>query len=134
MAARALRARDRSVAELDRRLEQRGIAAAERGRTLETLAGAGLLDDERTAVARARALAGRGAGDALIRHDLESRGIAAETVEVALAALEPERARAQAIVERRGPGVKTARYLASRGFDEDAVEAAVAADVGDAVG
>lgn len=134
VAGRALRSRDRSVAELDRRLATRGVAGAERKRALETLAGAGLLDDDRVASARARGLAERGAGDALIRHDLEGRGIAPEAIDRALSALEPEHERARRIVERRGPGIQTARYLASRGFDEDAVESAVAADLGDAVG
>ena len=44
------------------------------------------------------------------------------------AGLEPEPERVTRIVERRGPGDKTARYLASRGFGADALEAAVARD------
>jgi SOS response regulatory protein OraA/RecX len=50
----------------------------------------------------------------------------------ALAALEPEADRARVVAARRGPGAKTARYLAARGFDPQlAAEAAgrsVAAD------
>ena len=125
-ALRALRFRDRSTAELDVRLEQRGIGAAERTEALETLERIGYVDDERFARSRAEGLAERGSGDALIRHDLERRGIEAEVVEVALAGLQPERERAARIVERRGPGLKTARYLAARGFDEDAIEGIVA--------
>ena len=125
-ALRALRFRDRSSAELDARLERRGVGEAERERALETLERVGYVDDGRFACTRAEQLAGRGSGDALIRHDLEERGVAAEHVEAALAALEPERLRAERIVARRGRSVQTARYLASRGFGEDAVEAAVA--------
>ena len=77
---------------------------------------------------RAEQLAERGSGDALIRDDLERRGLAADVVELALGALEPERERAARIAERRGRSVKTARYLASRGFGEDALEGIVAAD------
>jgi regulatory protein len=125
-ALRALRFRDRSTAELDARLEQRGVDAAERERALETLERLGHVDDGRFAGARAERLADRGSGDALIRDDLERRGVAAEIVEAALSGIEPERERAARIVERRGPGVKTVRYLAAKGFGEDALESIVA--------
>jgi SOS response regulatory protein OraA/RecX len=128
VALRALRHRDRSAAELDARLAQRGVGAAERAEALEALERVGYVDDGRFALLRAEQLAGRGAGDALIRHDLVERGVAAAHVEAALAALEPERERVTRIVARRGPGPKTARYLASKGFGEDAVADAVAAN------
>ena len=128
LAISALRHRDRSAAELDARLAERGVEAAEREQALETLARIGYLDDERFARTRAEQLAARGSGDALIRHDLDSRGIAGEHVEAALEGLEPEHERAERIVERRGPGPKTARYLASKGFGTEALEAAVARD------
>jgi regulatory protein len=126
-ALRALRARDRTAAELDARLERRGVHASERAEALATLQRIGYVDDARLARTRAEALAERGSGNALIRHDLERRGIAAELVAAALAELESEHERAARIVQRRGPGAKTARYLASRGFGEDVLEAAVAA-------
>lgn len=125
-ALRALRHRDRSAAELDARLERRGVGEAEREQALETLERVGYVDDDRFARTRAEQLAARGSGDALIRHDLEARGLAAEHVEAALAALEPERDRAAEIAARRGRSLKTARYLASRGFDPDALEGIVA--------
>jgi regulatory protein len=125
-ALRALRHRDRSAAELDVRLAQRGVNKSEREQALETLERIGYVDDERFARTRAEQLAARGSGDALIRHDLEGRGLEEEHVGAALAALEPERERAARILERRGPGAKTARYLASRGFSPDALETLVA--------
>ena len=125
-ALRALRFRDRSTAELAERLERRGVGAAEREHALETLQRIGYVDDERFARQRAEQLAARGSGDALIRHDLESRGVAAEHVKAALEALEPEAVRAERLVEQRGRSVKTARYLASRGFGADALEGIVA--------
>lgn len=125
-ALRALRFRDRSTAELAARLEQRGVGAAEREQALETLERIGYVDDERFARTRAEQLAARGSGDALIRHDLQGRGIGAEHVEAALEALEPERGRAARIAEQRGRSVKTARYLASRGFGADALDGIVA--------
>jgi len=53
-------------------------------------------------------------------------GVAAELVEDAMSTLESERARAERIVARRGSGAKTARYLAGKGFSDEAVRAAVA--------
>ncbi len=126
VATTALRSRDRSAAEIADRLAARGVTGAERERALGTLARAGLVDDARFASSRAGALAGRGAGDALIRDDLERRGIGAEEIAAALAALDPETDRAARLVEARGPGAKTARYLAAQGFAEEAVAAAVA--------
>jgi regulatory protein len=126
VAMRALRFRDRTAAELEARLEQRGVGKAEREQALETLERIGYVDDERFARMRAEQLADRGSGDALIRDDLEGRGVAAGVVELAIDALELERERAARIAERRGRSVKTARYLASRGFGEEALEGLVA--------
>jgi regulatory protein len=127
-ALRALRLRDRSAAELDARLAERGVGAAEREEALETLERIGYVDDGRFARLRAEQLAGRGSGDALIRHDLERRGVALEQIEAALELLEPERDRAARIVARRGSDPKTARYLASRGFGEEALAVVVASE------
>ena len=127
-ALRALRFRDRTSAELAARLERRGVGEVERERALETLERIGYVDDRRFARSRAEQLAARAAGNELIRHDLEQRGVAPERVQEALAELEPERDRAAAIVAARGRGPRTARYLASRGFAEDAVEWVVAQD------
>jgi regulatory protein len=127
-ALRELRHRDRTVAELQARLEERGVGEEARREALETLERLGYVDDERFAASRAEQLARRGAGDALIRHDLEERGVDGEVVEAVLEALQPERDRARQIVEERGRSAKTARYLASRGFAGEVVEAAVAAD------
>lgn len=122
VAISALRHRDRTAAELDERLAAKGIDAAERRQALETLGRIGYVDDARFARTRAEQLAGRGSGDALIRRDLGRRGIDAEVVEAALHALEPERERAERITEQRGRSVKTARYLASKGFGADVLD------------
>ncbi len=108
--------------------ERAGFSEAERETTVERLADAGLVDDARLAAARAEALAARGHGDAAIRWDLERRGVGPDEVETALARLEPERERARRIVAERGPGPATARFLARRGFDEDAFDKAVGTD------
>ncbi len=121
LALRSLRVRDRSAHELDERLAAVGAGEDERAAVLESLQRTGLVDDRRFAEDRAASLARRGAGDALVRHELRAAGIALELVEEVLAALEPELDRARAIVERRGEGARTARYLVGKGFAGEVV-------------
>lgn len=128
-AGRVLARRDLSEQRLRERLIRAGIAPAGTEEAVGTLRRAGLVDDERFALARALALAERGLGDAAIRFDLERQGVPAAALEAALAALEPERDRAERIVARRGGGPTTARYLARRGFGEEVIEAAAEVSV-----
>jgi regulatory protein len=125
VAGRALRTRDLSEARVAERLERAAIAPAAARESLRVLSDAGLVDDGRFAQERAQALAGRGYGDAAICHDLERQDVREELVGAALAELEPELERARRLVERRGPGPRTARYLAGKGFGEEAIEAVV---------
>jgi SOS response regulatory protein OraA/RecX len=117
----ALRHRDLSLFALDERLATRGFSEEERADALETLRRTGLADDGRYAGLRAQALASRGAGDALIRRDLEGSGVARDDADGAIDLLEPELDRARRIVSRRGVGAKTARYLAGKGFAEETI-------------
>ena len=123
LAYRALRVRDRSEHELHERLAARGVAEVAREEALARLRRTGLVDDRRFAERRASALAGRGAGNGLIRHELASAGISEGLVEEALAALDPALERARVVVERRGTGARTARYLRGKGFADDVVGA-----------
>jgi len=127
IAVQALRYRDRSRRSLEERLASRAVRPDAGEAALEALERAGIVDDARVAGTRARALAERGYGDAAIRFDLERQGISGELVERAVAALEPERARARRLVGLRGAGPRTARWLAGRGFDAEAVEEALGA-------
>jgi regulatory protein len=106
-ALRALRAADRSRAELDARLAQHGFRDDERVEALDELERLGYVDDERTAALRAERLAERGYGDAYIRADLERRGLPADE---ALAAIEPEFQRLERFAK------KGEAWLARRGF------------------
>jgi SOS response regulatory protein OraA/RecX len=106
-AVRALRAADRSRAELDARLERQGFGGEERQEALDTLERLGYVDDRRTAALRAERLAARGYGDLYIRADLEQRGL---PVDEAFAAIEPEPERVRRFVDK-GPA-----WLARRGF------------------
>jgi len=127
LAARALRHRDLPAGMLEARLERRGVAPAERRAAVERLERVGVVDDGRYAHARAASVAARGRGDAAVRHDLEQRGLAPGLVDDAISALEPEAARAAALVDRLGGGVRAAQALSRRGFSADSVEAAVGA-------
>ena len=71
-------------------------------------------------------LADRGAGNERIRHELGFAGVDRELAEAAIASLESEADRAERIVGHRGASVKTARYLAGKGFSDEVVHHAVA--------
>jgi SOS response regulatory protein OraA/RecX len=126
----ALRYSDQTTTTLGRRLAARGVAPAQRDAAIGTLARAGLVDDARYAQGRAILLATRGAGNELIRADLETRGISSELVADAIALLEPETERAHRIVAAEGRSTRVVRRLAAKGFSEDALEGLVA-DVGE---
>ena len=128
VAGRALRRQDLSERGIAERLARASVAPAAVEESLTVLSRAGLVDDARFARTRAGNLAERGYGDAAIRHDLGRQGIAPEVIHQALESLQAEAERARRLVERRGPGAKTARYLASKGFGEEALEAAAGAD------
>jgi SOS response regulatory protein OraA/RecX len=128
VAARALRRQDLSERGIVERLARASVAPAVRQESLAVLSRAGLVDDARFATTRATALAERGYGDAAIRHDLERQGLGSEPIQRALETLEAEAERARRLVERRGRSVRTARYLASKGFGEEALETAANAD------
>jgi regulatory protein len=124
-ALRAVWQRDLSSQRLRERLERRHIPPAEREEAVGALQRAGFVDDARYASRRAALLADRGHGDSAIRWHLESEGVPPDLVAAAVGGLEPEQERARRVVETRGPGVRTARELARRGFGEDAVESAL---------
>jgi SOS response regulatory protein OraA/RecX len=130
VAGRALRRRDLSRRRLAERLERAEVAPAAAAESLTALEGAGFVDDERVARARSGALAERGWGDEAIRRRLLGEGFDEPVVAAAIAGLEPESDRSRGVIDRRGAGPRTARYLAGRGFGEEAVEAALGAPFG----
>jgi SOS response regulatory protein OraA/RecX len=128
VAGRALRRQDLSARSIADRLGRASVAPAAVEESLAVLSRAGLVDDARFASTRAGSLAERGYGDTAIRYDLERHGVDPELIQRAIEGLESEGERARRLVERRGPGAKTARYLASKGFGEGALEAAAGGD------
>lgn len=120
-ALRTLSAHDRSRGELEARLARAGLPATARDEALRALERSGLVDDTRMAGTRAAALARRGYGDAGIRADLQRRRVPPDIVASALAGLEPEPARARALVDGARDRAAAVRRLAARGFDRDVV-------------
>ncbi|HZQ88751.1 MAG TPA: RecX family transcriptional regulator [Gaiellaceae bacterium] len=107
VATRALRHRDLSRQALAERLPARA-----RQEALDALERSGYLDDARAAACRAASLATRGFGDEAIRFRLEHEGFSGDSLEQAVAALEPEPERARGLLASG----RTERWLAARGF------------------
>jgi SOS response regulatory protein OraA/RecX len=131
VATKALVHRDRSRAGLESKLSAARIAPWAVEQALDTLERAGIVDDARFARSRAEALAARGRGDAPIREELLAAGVPEDDVGEAITALEPERERAIRMAAARGEKPATARWLARRGFAQDAIEAALPGLVAD---
>lgn len=131
LAYRALARRELSTEELRRRLRRAGAPDEAIEQALARLVHSGYLSDERAAEERARSLCERGLGDEAIRADLAGRGIDAETITTALAALPPEGERAALLLQRAGGGERGLRALRRRGFSQDTVERLAAAAVAD---
>jgi regulatory protein len=130
LAAKALRQGDRSRHEIDEKLARAGVGADARAESLATLERLGNVDDDRFAADRAAALAARGYGDAYIQFDLECHGAKAESVALALAALEPEPARARTQLAGLGADsgklAKAVAKLSRKGFADESLEEIVA--------
>jgi len=130
VAGRALRHRDLSRRRLADRLERAAVPPAAVAESLATPERTGVVDDARVAHVHARALSDRGYGNDAIRHRLLAEGLDEGLVGEAVAGLPNEGDRAAPLIERRGQGPRTARYLAGRGFGEEALEAALGATFG----
>lgn len=146
-ACRSLAARRQTRAEVARKLARKGFPPDVAEAALDRVARLGFLDDAGLAADHARALAdGRLYGRRRIAQSLTARGLSREAVASALDAASPadasaeaERARRALERARRVPPAgdrdarrKAAQYLARRGFDWDAIEAALGSALDDA--
>ena len=118
----ALARGDLTSAELEQRLARAGFGPTARADAVARAVDAGYLDDTRVAFERARRLAERDASDAGIRAELERRGLQADVIDAALAAVTPETERAERLSRRFGGGPRAARALARNGYPEDLIE------------
>jgi SOS response regulatory protein OraA/RecX len=122
LAVRTVARRDLSERRLRARLAARGVRRADADGAVATLAGAGVVDDARAALSRARSLAERGWGDATVAARLAGEGFGSDEVGAALAELPPERRRAEELAARGGDPRRAWRLLARRGFAPETVE------------
>ena len=133
-ALRCLAAREHSRAELERKLQSFEEAPGELARVLDDLQAKGFINEQRVVESVMHRRASR-LGVLRIRHELQGKGLDAQTVQVAVAQLqatELERAREVWRKKFREPAsdtasrVKQMRFLASRGFGADAIRRVVA--------
>jgi regulatory protein len=126
-ATKALARRDRSVADLTAYLARKGVDPDDARIAVERLRDAGYVNDARYASSRAESLAARGFGDEAVRFELEKEGLPSDHIAAAMLALEPERNRAIAVLEKARTPLLGVRRLASKGFSADSIEAAAVA-------
>jgi SOS response regulatory protein OraA/RecX len=119
-ATRMLARRPLSRALLEDRLEKKGVAPVAREEAIEVLEQARYLNDHSYALERAASLAERGYGNVAVRYTLEQERVDSELIEQAVAALEPERARALALAETNRK--RLMGRLARRGFSFETIE------------
>jgi regulatory protein len=133
-ALRHLAAREHSRAELERKLQSHEESPGELARVLDELQAKGFIDEQRVIDSVVHRRASR-LGTARIRHELQGKGLDAQTVQLAVAQLqttELERAREVWRKKFREPASDTAsrakqmRFLASRGFGAEAIRRVVA--------
>lgn len=122
-ATRMLARRPLSRALLEDRLERKGVAPVAREEAIEALEQAQYLNDHSYALERAASLAERGYGNGAARYILEQERVSSELIEEAVAALEPELERAQAIAEAIPDRKRLLGRLARRGFSAETIEA-----------
>lgn len=127
-ATRLLASTDKTRAQLAAVLGRRGFTSNEIDEALQRVRALGYLDDARVAQRKARAdLVAGWAGDALLSR-LLAAGVEEPVASAAVKEMIAEAgwsalAAARSLVQRRKlAGAKAARFLASRGFDEDVVE------------
>ena len=130
-AVRLLKSRAKSRARLKLALEARGHSAEEIAEAIRRVTSLGYLDDARYAEAKARSAISEGRSIADVERRLEADGISPELAAGAAKAAafdagHDDLSAAKALVKKRKlSGVKAARFLASRGFDEDVISRVV---------
>ncbi len=135
-ALRLLGRRDYTVAELRERLLTRGHDTGEIDAELDRLAGEGLADDRRAAIAHIRTGSRvKGRGKRRIRHELEARGVAPALIDELLASRgddEELEAVARVIARKRLPArlpmperQRLFQQLLRRGFAADVIARAL---------
>jgi regulatory protein len=135
-ATQALARREYSLADLRRKLTDKGFKAEAVGSVLEALAAKGLVSNARFTSSFVSYHAARGQGPARIRAELRTKGVSDAEIADALASADADWTEIARAVRRKRFGVsapqapreraKQARFLQYRGFSADQVRAALA--------
>jgi regulatory protein len=127
-AVKLLAGRSKSRAKLEAALLAKGFTLAQVAAALQRVTELGYLDDGRYAAAKARAGLAEGRSRADVTRRLEADGVEPALAERAVQHAADEagydaRAAARALLKKkRLSGLKAARFLAQRGFDEQVIE------------
>ena len=131
---RILARREHSVAQIKRKLSQRGHSAETATEVVESLTESGFQSDSRFAETLARSRANQGYGPLRISAELKEARVPDAEIRAAFEALECDfaelaiQARERkfgAVPERGEAWQKQYRFLATRGFDSDQIRAAL---------
>jgi regulatory protein len=140
VATSLLAGRDHAIADLSRKLQQRGFTPPAIATALAELKGSNALDDERYGQNVVRYRSRRGQGPARIRLELRRSGVNAELADAAVKggddAPDFNALARQARIRKFGPDIpidwkdraKQARFLQYRGFSNDHIRAALEGD------
>lgn len=135
IAVRLLSQREHSVAELQRKLAQRGIEQMVAQQCIDALANKGLQSDERFTEAFVRSRVGRGQGPLKIKAQLYQRGIDPTMADQALLCCEVDwyelagevAQKKFAVIDDQASEMRALRFLSQRGFTSEQARSAIAA-------
>jgi SOS response regulatory protein OraA/RecX len=123
-AKKLLAGREKTTAQVRAALERKGFSAGEIDEAIERLRGLSFLDDRRAAESLARTALTAHQSRSAVARKLEGLGVDESVVERAVIEAagevghDDERAARALLSKRRLTGLKAARFLAGRGFDE----------------
>lgn len=135
---RMLARREHSVAEIERKLAQKGIPESEYSQVLQEFIENDVQSNRRYAESRARSMVTRGSGPVKIRGDLQQRGVNEADIDAALSEVDVDwfQLAIEVKVKKFGRGaaqdyalrMKQMQFLRYRGFTMEHIEFAVRGD------
>lgn len=126
-AVKLLAGRDKSELSLRGALEKKQYGPQEIEQAIAKLKSLKYLDEARFAQATIKDGLASGKTPAAIRQRLQAAGVPAQVIDQALSAhpYDPFAAARAALAKKKATGLKAARFLASRGFDEEVIRSVV---------
>lgn len=128
-AVKLLAGRDKSELKLREALEKKAYPPSEIDEAIARVKALGYLDETRFAQTKTRELLRQKKTPADIRQRLERDGLATKIIDAVLeqeaAGFDPLTAARALLAKKKATGAKAARFLASRGFDDEVIRAVV---------